>query len=85
MDSKIDLHSLLDLDIRKAIIHEVPGITRCFLSTQKDGAVHLKTEGLNILVAIFVVEFMKYIHSWFYKFYLWIPERRGPFTVMLIF
>ena len=61
MDSKIDLHSLLDLDIRKAIIHEVPGITRCFLSTQKDGAVHLKTEGLNILVAIFVVEFMKYI------------------------
>jgi hypothetical protein len=28
---------------------------------------------------------MKYIHSWFYKFYLWIPERRGPFTVMLIF
>lgn len=52
MDSKIDLPSLIDLDIRQAVVHEVPGITRCFLSTQKDGAVHLKTEGINILVDI---------------------------------
>ena len=50
MDSKIDLPSLIDLDVRKAVVHEVPGVTRCFLSTQKNGEVHLKTEGINILV-----------------------------------
>lgn len=49
LDSKIDLPSLIDLDIRKAVVHEVPGVTRCFLSTQKNGEVHLKTEGINIL------------------------------------
>lgn len=49
MDSKIDLPSMIDQDVRSMVLHEVPGITRCFLSTDKDGEIHLKTEGINIL------------------------------------
>ena len=52
MDSKIDLPSMIDQDVRNMVIHEVPGITRCFLSTAKDGEIHLKTDGINILVSI---------------------------------
>ena len=76
MDSKIDLPSLIDLDIRKAVIHEVPGITRCFLSTQKDGSVHLKTEGINILVDNFFYNLYNIFIFDFAIFHLWTPKWR---------
>ncbi|XP_053397077.1 DNA-directed RNA polymerase I subunit RPA1-like [Mercenaria mercenaria] len=51
-DSKIDLLALLESDIKKHVVYEVPGISRCILGEQ-DGPygkeMHLKTEGINML------------------------------------
>ncbi|XP_041360150.1 uncharacterized protein LOC121376369 [Gigantopelta aegis] len=50
-DSKIDITSLIEEFAKKAVIHQVRGITRAFLVEEKRNMQcvwHLKTEGVNI-------------------------------------
>lgn len=52
LDSKIDLPSLIEKDAKSAIVHEVPNISRCFLSekeTAQGKQSQLCTEGINII------------------------------------
>ena len=53
--SKIDLLALVERDIKKIVLHEVPGIARCFLGDEQGPSgteFHLKTEGINMHVSI---------------------------------
>ncbi|XP_019629041.1 PREDICTED: DNA-directed RNA polymerase I subunit RPA1-like isoform X3 [Branchiostoma belcheri] len=50
--SKFDMTSLVEREAHKAVVHQTPGITRCFLSDSKlpgeEGVIRLKTEGVNL-------------------------------------
>ena len=56
--SKIDLLALVEKDIKKIVLHEVPGIARCFLGDEQGPSgteFHLKTEGINMHVSHLVL------------------------------
>ena len=56
--SKIDLLALVERDIKKIVLHEVPGIARCFLGDEQGPSgteFHLKTEGINMHVSQLVL------------------------------
>eukprot|EP00058_Branchiostoma_floridae_P008853 XP_002594341.1 hypothetical protein BRAFLDRAFT_201044 [Branchiostoma floridae] len=50
--SKFDMTSLVEREAHKAVVHQTPGITRCFLSDSKlpgeEGVTRLKTEGVKL-------------------------------------
>ena len=52
----MDLLAVIEKDVQKMVVHEVPGISRCIMAEQKaeNGTMelHLKTEGINLLVRI---------------------------------
>jgi hypothetical protein len=51
---KIDPKSVVEAEIGRAVVHEVPGIKRCFTAPdpKMDGRLRLKTEGVNIAVSL---------------------------------
>ncbi|XP_021350780.1 DNA-directed RNA polymerase I subunit RPA1-like [Mizuhopecten yessoensis] len=49
--SKVDVLSMLETDAKTAIVHQITGINKCFLTEQmgkEKRELHLKTEGINI-------------------------------------
>lgn len=52
---QLDIKLLLEKTIRSAVIHQVKGINRALVSEEKEdgeSVLHLKTEGVNILVSV---------------------------------
>ncbi|XP_069127871.1 DNA-directed RNA polymerase I subunit RPA1-like [Argopecten irradians] len=50
-NSKVDISSLLEADVKTTIVHQIPGINKCFLTEQmgeERRELHLKTDGINI-------------------------------------
>ncbi|XP_060077390.1 DNA-directed RNA polymerase I subunit RPA1-like [Ylistrum balloti] len=50
-NSKVDVSSLLETDAKTVIVHQIPGINKCYLTEQKGAErreLHLKTDGINI-------------------------------------
>ncbi|XP_033736783.1 DNA-directed RNA polymerase I subunit RPA1-like [Pecten maximus] len=50
-NSKVDISSLLEADAKSTIVHQIPGINKCFLTEQMGAErreLHLKTDGINI-------------------------------------
>ena len=48
---------MVEKDIKKIVLHEVPGIARCFLGDEQGPSgteFHLKTEGINMHVSYLV-------------------------------
>lgn len=50
----MDLLAIIEKDVQRVVVHSVPGISRCILGEEKAPhggmELHLKTEGINLMV-----------------------------------